>query len=76
MRVCVCVHTTPRGHHRPPWWDSYPLVMMPQCGQKLKPDTQTLIGAQLQDGQLRPLQVEDAGWRSREERSTGETKDG
>lgn len=61
--VCMCVYvpTTPRGHHRPPWWDSYPLVMMPQCGQKLKPDTQTLVGVQLQDGQLRPLQVEDAG---------------
>lgn len=72
----MCAHTTPYSHHRPPWWDPYPLVVMPQCGQKLKPDTQTLVGVQLQDGQLRPLQVEDAGWRSREERRTGETKDG
>lgn len=29
--------------------DSYPLVMMPQLGEELKLDTQTLIGVQLQN---------------------------
>ena len=42
--------------------DSYPLAMMLQLGKKLKLDTQTLVGVQLQDRELRPLQVEDAGW--------------
>lgn len=37
--------------------------MMLQSGQKLKLDTQTFIGVQLQDRQLCTLQVEDAGCR-------------
>lgn len=59
----------PNGHHHPrprppPRLESYPLVMMLQCGQKLKLDAQTFVGAQLQDRQFRSLQVEDAGWRA------------
>ena len=50
--------------------------MMLQCGQKLKLDTQTFVGVQLQDGQFRPLQVEDAGCRAEGgERSQLQSKD-
>lgn len=66
VRACCPprVTTTPAPPPPPPPLGSYPLAMMPQCGQKLKLDTQTFVGVQLQDGQFRSLQVEDAGWRA------------
>lgn len=48
---------------------SYPLEVI-QFGQKLKLNTQTFIGVQLQDGQLGTLKEQDAGCGGEEEETS------